>query len=107
MLGRVVTAVALCVVLTPLAQAGVCEIGKKVQPISHWQQVDDAALQKRWCRVSSLAGLHRMDVDKYQDKGWHSVARASQQALDACTGELRQLKGLLEARSLAPPQCPE
>ncbi|MBY6187527.1 hypothetical protein KUV89_12925 [Marinobacter hydrocarbonoclasticus] len=106
MLGRVVTTVALFTVMVTGAQAKVCEIGKKPRPLSEWQQADDDALQKRWCRVAALSGLHRMDVDKYQDKGWESVARSSQQALDACTKEHQQLRTVFESRGLTPAECP-
>lgn len=106
MLGRVVTAVALSGLVVANAQAKVCEIGKKAQPLSYWQQATESELNHRWCRVESLAGLHRMDVDKYQDKGWDSVARASQQALDACTKEQKALKALFESREQALPECP-
>lgn len=106
MLGKVVTAVALSGLFVAQAHARVCEIGKPVQPISHWQQATDGELATRWCRVASLSGLHRMDVDKYLDKGWESVARASQQALDACTAEQKALAELFEGRGLTPPACP-
>ncbi|MBY5993386.1 hypothetical protein [Ferrimonas balearica] len=99
--------IALLAISLPALGAGkACEIGQPAKTPQHWQQAEDAALLTRWCRVAQLSGFHRMDVDKYRDKGWLSVAKASEQALAACDQERIQLATLLAARGLAPPDCP-